>query len=42
MVFNGLGDHMLDHMSHALYTFRFSRWRVKEKGIRPLAIEDLL
>src|SRR5262245_36495786 len=39
----GLGDHMLDHLSHALYTFPFfAMVGFKEKGIRPLAIEDLL
>ena len=39
----GLGDHMLDHLSHALHTFPFfAMVGFKEKGIRPLAIEDLL
>ena len=39
----GLGDHMLDHLSHALYTFPlFVMVGLKEKGIRPLAIEDLV
>ena len=39
----GRGDHMLDHMSHALYTFPlFAMVGLKEKGIRPLAIEDLV
>jgi uncharacterized protein YbjT (DUF2867 family) len=39
----GLGDHMLDHLSHALYTFPlFAMVGLKEKGIRPLAIEDLV
>jgi uncharacterized protein YbjT (DUF2867 family) len=39
----GRGDHMLDHLSHALYTFPlFAMVGLKEKGIRPLAIEDLL
>jgi uncharacterized protein YbjT (DUF2867 family) len=39
----GLGDHMLDHMSHALHTFPvFAMVGLKEKGIRPLAVEDLV
>ena len=39
----GRGDHMLDHLSHALYTFPFfALVGFKEKGIRPLAIEDLV
>ena len=39
----GHGDHMLDHLSHALYTFPFfALVGFKEKGIRPLAIEDLV
>lgn len=39
----GLGDHMLDHLSHALYTFPiFAMVGFKEKGIRPLAVEDLV
>ncbi|MCM3870325.1 MAG: NAD(P)H-binding protein [Pyrinomonadaceae bacterium] len=39
----GLGDHMLDHLSHALHTFPiFAMVGLKEKGIRPLAIEDLV
>ena len=39
----GRGDHMLDHMSHALYTFPlFAMVGLKEKAIRPLAIEDLV
>jgi NADH dehydrogenase len=39
----GLGDHMLDHLSHALYTFPvFAMVGLKEKGIRPLAVEDLV
>jgi len=39
----GLGDHMLDHLSHALHTFPFfAMVGFKEKGIRPLAIEDLV
>ncbi len=39
----GLGDHMLDHLSHALYTFRvFAMVGFHDKGIRPLAIDDLI
>jgi NADH dehydrogenase len=39
----GRGDHMLDHLSHALYTFPvFGLVGFKEKSIRPLAIDDLV
>ena len=39
----GLGDHMLDHLSHALHTFPiFAMVGFREKGIRPLAVEDLV
>jgi NADH dehydrogenase len=39
----GRGDHMLDHLSHALHTFPvFGRVGFKEKSIRPLAVEDLV
>jgi len=39
----GRGDHMLDHLSHALHTFPvFGLVGLKEKSIRPLAIEDLV
>ncbi len=39
----GLGDHMLDHLSHALYTFPLlAVVGLKEKAIRPLAVEDLV
>src|SRR5690242_8779349 len=42
-VIYGLGDHMLDHLSHALYTFPvFGLVGMKEKPIRPLAVEDLV
>ena len=37
-VIYGRGDHMLDHLSHALFT----TVGLKEKSIRPLAIEDLV
>lgn len=39
----GRGDHMLDHLSHALHTFPvFGLVGIKEKSICPLAIEDLV
>jgi NADH dehydrogenase len=39
----GRGDHMLDHLSHALFTFPlFAMVGFKEKKIRPLAVEDLV
>jgi NADH dehydrogenase len=39
----GRGDHMLDHLSHALHTFPvFGLVGMKEKPIRPLAAEDLV
>ena len=39
----GRGDHMLDHLSHALHTFPlFAMVGLKEKAIRPLAVEDLV
>jgi len=39
----GLGDHMLAHLSHALHTFPFfAMVGFREKGIRPLAIDDLV
>lgn len=42
-VIYGRGDHMLDHLSHALYTFPiFGLVGLKEKAIRPLAVEDLV
>lgn len=38
----GRGDHMLDHLSHALHTFPFfAMVGFKENSIRPLAIDDL-
>jgi len=42
-VIYGRGDHMLDHLSRALYTFPiFGLVGMKEKPIRPLAVEDLV
>lgn len=41
-VIYGRGDHMLDHLSHALFTFPvFALVGFHEKAIRPLAVEDL-
>lgn len=42
-VIYGRGDHMLDHLSHALHTFPiFALVGLKEKSVRPLAVEDLV
>jgi len=42
-VIYGRGDHMLDRISHALYTFPiFGLVGMKEKPIRPVAVEDLV
>jgi len=39
----GRGDHMLDHLSHALHTFPvFALVGLEEKSVRPLAVEDLV
>jgi uncharacterized protein YbjT (DUF2867 family) len=39
----GRGDHMLDHLSHALHTFPiFLSVGFRERPVRPLAIEDLV
>jgi uncharacterized protein YbjT (DUF2867 family) len=39
----GRGDHMLDHLSHSLHTLPlFATVGIREKPIRPLAIEDLV
>ena len=39
----GRGDQMLDHLTHASHTFPvFATSGLKEKSIRPLAIEDLV
>ena len=39
----GRGDHMLDHLSHALHTFPiFLTVGFQEKPVRPLAIDDLV
>lgn len=42
-VIYGRGDHMLDHLSHAFYTFPlFALVGMKDQPVRPLAIEDLV
>jgi nucleoside-diphosphate-sugar epimerase len=42
-VIYGRGDHMLDHLSHALHTFPlFALVGMKDKAVRPLAVEDLV
>lgn len=39
----GRGDHMLDHLSHALHTLPFfATVGFEEKSVRPLAVEDLI
>jgi nucleoside-diphosphate-sugar epimerase len=39
----GRGDHMLDHLSHALHTFPvFPLVGLKDQSCRPLAVEDLV
>src|SRR6266516_5405002 len=39
----GRGDHMLDHLSHAIHTIPvFATVGTREKPIRPLAIQDLV
>lgn len=39
----GRGDHMLDHMSHLLYTVPlFVTVGLREKPVRPVAVEDLV
>ena len=39
----GRGDHMLDHLSHSLYTVPiFAKVGLREKPIRPLAVDDLV
>jgi uncharacterized protein YbjT (DUF2867 family) len=42
-VIYGVGDHMLDHLSHAFYTFPvFALVGFKDKPIRPTAVEDVV
>ncbi len=41
-VIYGQGDHLLDHLSHALHTFpAFATFGTKDTRLRPLAVEDL-
>jgi uncharacterized protein YbjT (DUF2867 family) len=41
-VIYGRGDHMLDHLSHALYTLPlFGLVGMRDRPVRPLAVEDL-
>jgi uncharacterized protein YbjT (DUF2867 family) len=41
-VIYGRGDHMLDHLSHAFYTFPvFALVGMRDRGIRPAAVEDV-
>ncbi len=41
-VIYGKGDHMLDHLSHALHTFPvFALVGLRDKPIRPTAVEDV-
>ena len=41
-VIYGKGDHMLDHLSHALYTFPiFAFVGLKDQWMRPTAVEDM-
>lgn len=42
-VIYGRGDHMLDHLSHALHTFPFfALVGLHDKSVRPLAVEDMV
>jgi NADH dehydrogenase len=42
-VIYGKGDHMLDHLSHAFYTFPvFALVGMKDQFIRPMAVEDVV
>jgi nucleoside-diphosphate-sugar epimerase len=42
-VIYGQGDHMLDHLSHALHTFPlFALVGMEDKPVRPLAVEELV
>ncbi|MCE0497960.1 MAG: NAD(P)H-binding protein [Methylacidiphilales bacterium] len=39
----GKGDHMLDHLSHSLYTFPlFGSVGFREQPVRPVAVEDVV
>jgi uncharacterized protein YbjT (DUF2867 family) len=42
-VIYGRGDHMLDHLSHAFYTFPvFALVGMRDQPIRPVAVEDVV
>ena len=42
-VIYGRGDHMLDHLSHALFTFPvFATVGLRDRPVRPLAVTDLV
>lgn len=42
-VIYGRGDHMLDHLSHALFTFPvFATVGLRDRPVRPLAVGDLV
>jgi len=42
-VIYGRGDHMLDHLSHTLFTFPvFATMGLRDRAVRPLAVEDLV
>ncbi len=41
-VIHGRGDHLLDHLSHALYTFPvFGLVGMREQPVRPVAVDDV-
>jgi len=42
-VMYGRGDHMLDHLSHAFYTFPFfALVGIKDRPVRPMAVNDVV
>jgi uncharacterized protein YbjT (DUF2867 family) len=42
-VIHGRGDHLLDHVSHALYTFPlFALVGLRERRVRPVAVDDVV
>ena len=41
-VIHGRGDHLLDHLSHALYSFPvFGLVGLRERAVRPVAVDDV-
>ena len=41
-VIHGRGDHMLDHLSHALYSFPvFGLVGLRDRAVRPVAVDDV-